>query len=272
MIRKLYPNGKKKAFNVTYDDGVLQDVRFVELLNRYGIKGTFNLNSQLLEEEFEWTHECGIVVKRLKTQDVVSLYAGHEVASHTLSHPYMENLTKEEIMHELTKDKANLEKLFGKEIKGFALPFDYYSELIEQCVKESGFQYGRISEESHSFAPQSDYYSWKATVFHCDEKLEELTQQFIDSKEELALYQIVGHSYDLDVDDKWDTMENIFRLISCQRDVLPMTTIDIIRYLKAMSKAEVTEKYIKNNSDVSLWFDINNSVFEVNPGSMLVIQ
>lgn len=51
-----------------------------------------------------------------------------------------------------------------------------------------------------------------------------------------------------------------------------MTTIDIIRYLKAMSKAEVTEKYIKNNSDVSLWFDINNSVFEVNPGSMLVIQ
>ena len=120
MIRKLYPNGNKKAFNVTYDDGVLQDVRFVELLNRYGIKGTFNLNSQLLEEEFEWTHECGIVVKRLKTQDVVSLYAGHEVASHTLSHPYMENLTKEEIMHELTKDKANLEKLFGKEIKGFA--------------------------------------------------------------------------------------------------------------------------------------------------------
>ena len=51
-----------------------------------------------------------------------------------------------------------------------------------------------------------------------------------------------------------------------------LTTIDIIRYLKAMSKAEVAEKYIKNNSDVSLWFDINNSVFEVNPGSMLVIQ
>ena len=44
MIRKLYPNGKKKAFNVTYDDGVLQDVRFVQLLNRYGLKGTFNLN------------------------------------------------------------------------------------------------------------------------------------------------------------------------------------------------------------------------------------
>lgn len=35
MVKKLYPFGKAKAFNVTYDDGVLQDVRFVELLNKY---------------------------------------------------------------------------------------------------------------------------------------------------------------------------------------------------------------------------------------------
>ena len=38
MVRKLYPYGQQKAFNVTYDDGVLQDVRFVELLNQYGLK------------------------------------------------------------------------------------------------------------------------------------------------------------------------------------------------------------------------------------------
>ena len=47
MVRKLYPYGKKKAFNVTYDDGVLQDIRFVELLNQYGLKGTFNLKIRL---------------------------------------------------------------------------------------------------------------------------------------------------------------------------------------------------------------------------------
>jgi hypothetical protein len=63
MIRKLYPHGKKKAFNVTYDDGVLQDVRFVALLNQYQIKGTFNLNSGLMRDGFAWTHESGCVVK-----------------------------------------------------------------------------------------------------------------------------------------------------------------------------------------------------------------
>ena len=100
-MRKLYPNGKHKAFNITYDDGVLQDVRFVELLNRYGLKGTFNLNSQLMAEEFAWVHPCGMEVKRLGTDAVQGLYDGHEIASHTLTHPYMDNLPEFEILRQL---------------------------------------------------------------------------------------------------------------------------------------------------------------------------
>ena len=265
MVHKLYPYGKKKAFNVTYDDGVLQDIRFVELLNQYGLKGTFNLNSALIENEFEWIHEKGCVVKRLKTDAVKSLYAGHEVASHTLNHPYMHDLSKEGVIWELAQDKRTLEALFGEEIKGFAVPFDYYSDLIEECVKECGFTYGRISEMSHSFRPQSDFYRWKATVFHCEERLESLTQQFLETEEELALFQIVGHSYDLDTENMWDRMENIFRIISGQDDVLPMTTIEIIEYLKAMEKAEITDQYIQNNSEISLWFAIDDMVCEVKP-------
>ena len=46
--RLLWPEGRRKAFTVSYDDGVTQDIRLIELLNRYGIKGTFNLNSGLL--------------------------------------------------------------------------------------------------------------------------------------------------------------------------------------------------------------------------------
>ena len=271
MVRKCYPYGKKKAFNVTYDDGVLQDVRFVALLNRYGLKGTFNLNSALMENEFEWIHETGCVVKRLKTDVVKSLYAGHEVASHTLNHPYMHDLSKEGVMWELSQDKRNLEALFGEKIKGFAVPFDYYSDLIEECVKECGFTYGRISEMSDSFRPQKDFYRWKATVFHCEECLEDLTQQFVETDEELALFQIVGHSYDLDTENMWERMEAIFQVISGQEDILPMTTIEIIEYLKAMEKAEIADQYIQNHSDVSLWFEINHAVYEVKPQEKVIL-
>lgn len=271
MIRRLYPYGKKKAFNVTYDDGVQQDVRFVKLLNQYGLKGTFNLNSALMENEFAWTHDSGLVVKRLRPDEIVTLYAGHEIASHTLTHPYMDSLTKDEILHELKKDKANLENWFGTEIKGFAVPFYFYSDLIAQCVKEAGFKYARISAESYSFSPQDDYYHWKATIFHCCDGLEDWAIRFLETDEELALFQIVGHSYDLAVENKWERMEEIFSLISRQDDVLPMTTIEIIDYMKAMRTAHITDQNIKNNSDISLWFDINNFTYEVKPFETLVL-
>ena len=40
--------GKKKAVTFSFDDGVTQDIRLIEILNRYGLRGTFNLNSELL--------------------------------------------------------------------------------------------------------------------------------------------------------------------------------------------------------------------------------
>ena len=270
MITKLYPNGKAKAFNVTYDDGALQDIRFVDLLNKYNLKGTFNLNSGLMENEFEWVHESGCVVKRLSKDKVISLYHGHEIASHTLTHPYMDNLSESEILYELETDKENLEKLFGKEIKGFAVPFDYYSELIEKCVKQCGFSYARISEESHSFTPQKDYYKWKATVFHTDDLLDEVVKQFIVTGEELALLQIVGHSYDLDVEKLWDRIESVLANVASQNDILPMTTIEIIEYLQAMDQTEITDSHIKNNSDRTLWFSVDGCICELQPDEILL--
>lgn len=269
MIRRLYPDGKPKAFNVTCDDGVLQDVRFVGLLNKYHLKGTFNLNSGLMENEFEWEHESGIVVKRLSKEKAISLYRGHEIACHTLTHPYMDHLSEYDILYELQTDKDNLEKLFGREIKGFAVPFDHYSELIEKCVRQCGFSYARISEESHVFTPQNNCYNWKATIFHTDVSLDDLVQRFIAADEELALLQIAGHSYDLDVEKRWDRIENVFAKIASQNDIRPMTTIEIIEYLQAMENAEITDSCIKNNSDIRLWFSVGGSVCEVKPNETI---
>lgn len=81
MIKKLYPGGKEKAFNMTYDDGIVQDIEFIEMLNKYGIKATINLNSGLMFQEFAWFHDCGMVVKRLSPERAKHLYEGHEIAS-----------------------------------------------------------------------------------------------------------------------------------------------------------------------------------------------
>lgn len=41
-------SGKRKQVTFSYDDGVTQDIRLAELFHKYGLKATFNINSELL--------------------------------------------------------------------------------------------------------------------------------------------------------------------------------------------------------------------------------
>ncbi len=232
---RTYPNGKKKAFNITYDDGVLQDERFVALLNRYGIKGTFNLNSQLMQEEFCWTHPNGMPVRRLSPERAKTLYQGHEIASHTLTHPYMYALSDEELYRQLKGDKDNLEALFGQKVSGFAVPFDYYDERIANCAKACGFSYARTSECTGHFTPCADPFHWKAGIYHINPHLPDFVAGFLNTDEELALCQIVGHSYDLDAENLWGTLELICAAVSKCDDIWFCTNAELAEYLTVCS-------------------------------------
>lgn len=265
-MRKLYPNGKRKAFNITYDDGVLQDVRFVSLLNRFGLKGTFNLNSQLMEEAFSWVHPCGMEVKRLSPGAVQGLYDGHEIASHTLTHPYMQELPEFEILRQLGEDKQRLEAIFGREVSGFAVPFDYYSDLIARSAEICGFEYARMSEFSLTYVPCTDWYHWKTGVYHIMPELVSFVEGFLETEQELAVCQIVGHSYDLDAENLWETMEGICAAIAAQDDVWRCTNLELVRYLKAMEQFDGT-----NKSNMDLWFESNGEVIVLHSGESMGI-
>lgn len=234
MTKHLYPGGKPKAFSVSYDDGVLQDARFVELCNRYGIKGSFNLNSELMRREFEWAHESGMVVKRLPPETVLRLYDGHEAASHSLTHPYFENAGREFILREMGEDRENLERLLGREVRGFAAPFSYWSDTMADCARACGFEYARISEESLSYEPPGDFYHWRAGIFHLRPELEDFVEGFLETDQDLALCQIVGHSYDLDAERMWERMEAIFQRVSRRPDVAFMTNLELARFYKTL--------------------------------------
>ena len=136
-IKKLYPGGKTKAFILTYDDGVEEDIKFVGLIEKYNLKGCFNLNFGLMENQFEWKHPSGKTIKRLSLQTAVKLYKNHEIASHTMTHPNLENLKKNEILLEMCRDKENLELLFERKVRGFAIPFSFFSPLVKKCIKKA---------------------------------------------------------------------------------------------------------------------------------------
>lgn len=272
MVVKLFPGGKSKAFNVSYDDGVIQDIRFVELLNRYGLKGTFNLNYGLMRSNFTWQHECGMTVRRIPEAQVAAVYEGHEIASHSYSHPYFDNASETEVLNELGADKFFLERLFGREVAGYATPFYYYSDLIADSVRHCGFEYARISEESNDYCIPEDFYRWRGSKFHWDEDLTDFVRGFLETDQELAVCQLVGHSYDLDVLNLWDTMEDICRQVSENENVWPATHIEIVRYLRAMDMAVFTNQGIINTSPLTIWFSIDGELIRLHPGEQLTFD
>lgn len=264
-IKRLYPKGKAKAFVLSYDDGVEEDIEFINLIEKYNLKGSFNLNFGLMENHFEWKHPSGKTIKRLSLQTATQLYKNHEVASHTMTHPDLENLKENEILLEMGRDKENLEILFERKIKGFALPFSFYSPLIKECVKKTGFEYGRISEESLSFDPGTDCFAWKPGIFHLNDKVEAFVNSFLETDKELSLCTIAGHSYDLEVENKWGLLENIFKKINDNENILSMTMAENTDYLKAMEKCSVEKEKITNNSPITLWFKIEGTILSIPP-------
>ncbi len=265
MITKLYPSGKKKAFNITYDDGVLQDKDFVQLLNNYGIPATFHLNSGLMDPPFTWMHENGQTVTRLGPDKAVQLYSGHEIASHSLTHPDFTGLPKEEILRQMRQDKQNLEQLFGCRVVGFGVPFDYFGPEAADAARECGFTYARNSSQTLGYAPPYDYFDWSVGVYHLNPEFDTYIDGFFETRQELALCQIVGHSYDLDVYDMWDKIKKLLQRVSQNEDIACLTHSQLVNYLKAMRTSWVSDSLILNRGSEDLWFDVDGQVLVVKP-------
>ena len=106
-------NGKNKALTFSYDDGTMQDVRLIELFNKYGMKATFNINSGLLGTERTLIREnVEVLHNKINPEDVKFVYDGHEVAAHTLTHPSLPKQEKdEEIIRQVEEDRAKLSVL-----------------------------------------------------------------------------------------------------------------------------------------------------------------
>ena len=114
---------KKKAITFSYDDGVVQDIRLIELLNKYGLKCTFNLNSELLSKKGMLIREGKRIAHyKIHTEDVKHIYEGHEVAVHTLTHPNLTQCDDKEIIRQVEADRLNLSELVEYEVVGMAYP------------------------------------------------------------------------------------------------------------------------------------------------------
>ncbi|MBE6636412.1 MAG: polysaccharide deacetylase [Ruminococcaceae bacterium] len=220
-----------KILTFSYDDGVTQDIRLIELFNRYGMKATFNLNSALLGTPGELIREGKHVWhNKVAASEVRHVYEGHEVASHTLTHPLLPAIEdEEEIVRQVEEDRLALSELAGYEVVGFAYPgggINYDARVSEILRRRTGVRYCRTTVSSHAFAPQKNLYEFQPSVYHHAEwdTLFSLGERFLALPDEgTQVFYVWGHAYEFDIHDTWDRFEDFLRLMSARPDLCYLT-------------------------------------------------
>lgn len=225
--------GKNKALTFSFDDGVVQDRRVIEIFNRYGLKGTFNLNSAFLGMK-------GKLVRNGKTADYTKVepdelpetYRGHEIAVHTLTHPRLYGIPDDTLVYQVEEDRLALSKLAGYEVVGMAYPFGDCNEHIAEVIRNrTGVKYSRTVKSTKGFAMPSNPWLLDPTVYYIHtEDMFRLGREFLELKtEEPALFYVWGHAYELDADYlSWETFEEFCALVSGRDDIFYGTNKDIL--------------------------------------------
>lgn len=200
-----------KYVTFSFDDGIEQDRRFVKELNKYGFKATFNINTGIQTHANTWVNE-GVEIHRMNIDGLKKLYEGHEVAVHSLTHPFLEKLDEETIYNELYYDKKNIEEWFEKDVVGMAYPYGTYDDRVIKIAKDLGIKYARTAGTSMKFSLPDDMMKYTGTCHFSNSEIFRLIDEFdaLPETDEKKVLYIWGHTYEFDVMKKWDFLTRLF--------------------------------------------------------------
>lgn len=277
--RLLFPGGKRKAFTLSYDDGITQDRRLVELFNRYGVKGTFNLNSGLFGKE-------GVVAAgkkevshiKITAEEAVELYRGHEVAAHGQYHECMAGMDTARCVDEILPSRKALEEMTGRPVTGYAYAFGAYDENVLNALEACGIIYARTITSTHNFDIPKNFLIWNPTCHHDDEKIFDLTEEFLSDRlcfnllTPAKLFYVWGHSYEFDQCENWDHLEKFIGMVAGRADVWYATNGEIREYVEAFRRLVISAggRTVYNPSAVPVWIGgtFTAESVEVKPGEV----
>lgn len=275
LYQILFPKGKEKAFTLSYDDGVTQDIELIKLLNKYNLKATFNLNSGCFGKNGEVTiYENYTTHNKMRAEEIKDIYKGHEVAIHTLTHQHLEYMCKDEIIYEVLKDKENLERIVGYPVRGMAYPYGTYNQLVLDTIKDLGVEYARTVKSTKNFSIPQNFLEWNPTAKYDEENIFELIEMFLNSEEYSCdktmakIFYVWGHSYELPAKDMWEHMEKLCKLISRKANVWYATNIQIVDYINAVRnlKFSVDGNIVYNPNSMNVWIKRDEQVILIEAG------
>ena len=275
MLR--FPGFKSKALTFSYDDGVAQDRRLISIMSKYGLKGTFNVNSGLFGEVP--TIDKG----RMTAEEVFQLYTetGNEVAVHGYKHISLAEVDSAVAINDVIEDRKNLERMFGKVIKGMAYANGSYNDEVVQLLKMCGISYSRTTISTEKFDLPTDWLRLPATCHHANPRLMELAKEFVEGAESPSfwgkrpkLFYLWGHSYEFDSKNQsWDIIENFASYLGNREDIWYATNGEIYEYIQEFDRLQFSADgtSVFNPSSLDMYIDSLYGQFKISSGQTVTL-
>ena len=274
-----FPEGKSKVLTLSYDDGTIADKRLVEIINRYGLKCTFNINSDHISRK-----------NRLSEEEIKELLigTGHEIANHGNCHVALGAVSVKDGLNDVLEGRRELEKRFSQIIKGLAYAdtnrktVTMYEEIVTY-LQMLGIAYGRTGgRPNNEFRLPTDWYDWVPTCHHNHPQL----FQWLDEFKELdvdkqywfdkvpRIFYLWGHSSEYNKDDNWQLFEEFCKRASEMQDVWFATNIEIYEYVHAYEQLEFSfnNELVYNPTLYEIWFVYDDKNYVVRPGELMKLN
>ncbi len=241
----------------SWDDGDILDKRLVDLLNRYGVKGTFYITKNYRPE-------------RLSDAEIREISKTHEIGAHTLTHFDLRSLSPEKQKGEVAESKKWLQNILSVEkkldVEMFCYPKGFYNESAVRAVREAGFIGARTTNLGF-ISIQSDSFHMNTTVqvypfpfrklnkekFYWRKILEPLRQRaptlmaigipilsmsswlsmakatFDISVKNGEVFHLWGHSWEIEKYGMWNDLEKFIRYIANRKECEYVTNGELIK-------------------------------------------
>ena len=271
------PGGKQKALTFSYDDGVEQDIRLVEIFRKYGLKATFNINGGKFSPEGKIFPE-GQIHRRMTAKQVRETYTEDvcEVACHSYSHPVLTDYDPALVTYQVMQDRLVLEKLFDRQIHGMAYPYGPTNDMVVNVLQNTGIWYCRTIVSTEKFEMPTDWLRLPATCHHDNPRLMELADKFLapSTKFRPQLFYVWGHAYEFEQKDNWHVIENFAEKMSGKDDIWYCTNMELYLAWKDYMNLETSAdgSILYNPSVRPVWIaDTKGNTYEIKPGETIRI-
>lgn len=266
-----FKEGKAKALTLSYDDGVDQDIRLIKILDKNGVKCTFNISAGRFAEEGTVYPDDKINGRLLTKSQAISLYknSDHEIAIHGYTHPHLDRLATNHAMYEIIQDRKELEEIFDTMVRGCAYPFGAYNDDVVKILELAQIKYARTTISTKKFSLPTDWLRLEASCHHRSPEFMELAEKFVElNPKEASLFYVWGHSYEFDQDNNWDVIEKFAEYVGGREDIWYATNIEIYDYIEAYKNLQTSAdgKTIYNPSVIDVWMSDDGKIYKIPSG------